>query len=311
MSGVRTPWVRLVGVLVGVVALVSGCGVAPPASQLLMVDVPDSAPLAYCATAPVEALPATVTRVVVAVHGLDADACAWRATVEAALGGDNPGTAVVAPQFGPRRAPYGALRWTNRAWPAGDPAIGGGASSFAALDALIAAAGDREVVVVGFSAGGQLANRHAATSPVGATRYVVMNPSSYVYFTPERPEVPPEALAACPTYDDWRYGLRGLNAYAAAAGPEAIAARYRERRVTYLIGTRDDSTSTPMLDNSCAARAQGPDREARAHRYQQHLRDVFGAGVTARHPLIAVAGVGHDGAAMVRSDAARAVLLDA
>ena len=38
-------------------------------------------------------------------------------------------------------------------------------------------------------------------------RYVIANPSSYLWFGAERPY--PPAPGACPDYDRWKYGIRG------------------------------------------------------------------------------------------------------
>ena len=67
-------------------------------------------------------------------------------------------------------------------------------SSFAALDRLIAGIvrshrfpGLRHIVVAGHSAGGQFVERYAASTRLSVrvpVRYVVANPSSYLYLTP-------------------------------------------------------------------------------------------------------------------------------
>lgn len=303
---------RVVVALVTFAALTAG-GVplpsAPPSPEVHLLAVPGSdAALAYCATRPVDRLPPHVTRVVVAVHGLGGDACTWRGAVADALRSERSDTEVIAPQFGPAARPE-VLGWSPQAWPAGEAATGGGPSSYAALDALVATLAGRQVMVAGFSGGGQLVNRYAAMSPAAVSRYVVMNPSSYVYFTPERPGAPTAALAACPRYNDWRYGLDNRPPYAARLTVPDLAARYAARHVTYLIGSSDDSMTTPSLDRSCGALLQGPERKTRAHRYHEHLVATFGPGITQRQRLFTVAGVGHDGPAMVQSEVARAALL--
>ncbi len=319
------------------VAALAGCAVVPPFPQVepaVPVDATPStrpgvpareaveeparfrflwltgvdAPLAYCATVPIEKVPQRVTRVIVALAGLDDNACGWRGNVAAAIG-DRDDTIVVAPQFGPSATPEGALRWTTSTWPTGAAATNGAVSSYAALDALIEPVADREVVLVGFSGGGQMTNRYAAISPTRAARYLVMNPSSYVYFTPDRPGAQAAALRSCPDYDDWRYGLGNRSGYPAQLGEAAVLERYRTRRVLYFIGDRDDNPRDGSLDRSCGAMAQGPNREVRALRYREHLRAVFGPGMDAWHPLTVVPGVAHSGTPMVRSAAARAALL--
>ena len=107
-------------------------------------------------------------------------------------------------------------------------------SSFAVLDKLVGRlrgtfANLRTVVVIGHSAGGQMAQRYAAASGDSGLQFVVMNPGSYLYLSPERPTagggyaVP----AAAPSdYDDYKYGLEDLEdvPYVEAVGASALAA---------------------------------------------------------------------------------------
>ena len=70
-------------------------------------------------------------------------------------------------------------------------------SAFDALDTLLAKLGDRailptlsQIVLAGFSAGGQLVQRYAAVGKGSDIdlRYVVGSPSSFLYFGDARPE---------------------------------------------------------------------------------------------------------------------------
>ena len=196
-------------------------------------------------------------------------------------------------------------------------------SSFEALDALIAQLADRTrfpdlrtVVLVGHSAGAQFVQRYAAASAAGddlqrmgvATRYVVINPSSYLYLDGERPaletkdRVPPSALLAkCPGYNRYKYGLERPNAYFAALGPDEVRARYGGREVVYLIGERDDDPEGDNLDGSCAAMMQGRSRLERGRAFFRHLVDIYGDQVRDRHHLEIVPRLGHEGARILRS----------
>ena len=136
-------------------------------------------------------------------------------------------------------------------------------------------------------------------------RFVIANPSSWVYFDSLRPQ-PDGGFAfadhtACPDVDEWKYGMRKLPRYAAAmldAG--ALERRYVEREVVYLAGELDCDPAHAALDRSCAANAQGPHRLARARAYYAYLR--------ARHPQLRhtwfeVPGAGHNAEAMFLSEA--------
>jgi hypothetical protein len=167
-------------------------------------------------------------------------------------------------------------------------------------------------VIAGHSGGAQVAHRYAILSAApercaqsGVTmRFVIANPSSYVYFDSLRPQ--PDGTfraadhAACPDVDDWKYGMRKLPRYAAASSYDAhdaatLERRYVARGVVYLAGTLDCDPAHPALDRSCAANAQGPHRLARARAYYAYLR--------ARHPQLHhawqdVPGAGHSAEAM-------------
>ena len=80
----------------------------------------------------------------------------------------------------------------------------------------------KEVVVAGHSAGGQLVQRYAVVGRPAARsaglRFVVSNPSSYLYFSDERPQgdgrfAAPSDAAVCPQYNRWKYGLAGAPPY--------------------------------------------------------------------------------------------------
>ena len=303
------------------VLMLSGCGAPTSASapatsgELRTIDV-DGVPFAYCASRGVESLDETITRVIVAVHGLDRNACGMRRSVLAAIGGEPAGTVVIAPWFaGPDDRATGHT-WALNSWPAGD-ASSSGVSSFAALDELISRVasrvddprppdGEREVVVVGFSGGGQFVNRYAATSPVTASRYIVMSPSTYVWFTPRRPG----PTASCTGVNAWRYGLadRPGHPYVGGMSGEEIRRRYASRTVVHLVGATDNDPDDGSLDRSCAAMAQGHTRVDRARNYAAHLSTVFGPRIATTHPLIVVPDAPHDPVAVLAGDEGRRAL---
>jgi hypothetical protein len=278
-----------------------------------------------------------VTRAVLVMHGVNRDADTYFSGLRAAASRAGAGaeTLLIAPQVLAEEDiaahhPAGSLlHWDYGAWAGGLPARGPvPASPFDGFDAILARLADRrlfpalaEVVVAGHSAGGQVVHRYAvvgrgdaALAAVGVrTRYVVANPSSYVYFTPERPSpgggfaLPP--AGACPGYDDWRYGLAGnLPPYLTDA-PATLQARYLARDVTYLLGTRDTNPNHRVLDKSCAAELQGPYRYARGHSYLDHLRSLHAAMKLQR--LWDVPGVAHDGPGMINSPCGLAALFGA
>lgn len=275
-------------------------------------------------------LPA-IERAVLVLHGRlrDADVYFRSALKAKASAGPAGETALmIAPQFlaeADAKAfdlPPGVLRWSFTSWQGGENALGPApTSSFAALDAILAHLADRrlfphlkQVVVAGHSGGGQVVQRYAIAGKgeqaLGAAgigvRYVVANPSSYAYFSSERPD--PTIAAGCQGFDDWKYGMQARPAYLATPSAEALEKTYVTRRVIYLLGTRDIDPNHPALDKSCMAEAQGPYRLVRGQAYVETMRQRDGG--TPHHSLWLVEGVGHSGDKMLTSPCGLAALFD-
>ena len=264
---------------------------------------------------------AGVTRGLVVVHGNNRDADRYFETgvLAAAGAGESAATAIVAPHFqtaddGPEDdEPF----WSSAGWKRGNLSRPEGpeprVSSYAALDRILDALLNparfpalREIVVAGHSAGGQVVHRYAATTahrepgtrvPV---RYVVTNPSTYLYAGPEREDasggfaVPPDG---CADYDDWHYGLRDRNSYAERLPVDSIRARLARHDVRILLGAAD--TATASLDVSCGANLQGP---RRYHRGRALVRFMDWAYAAHRHREMIVADVGHSSRGMWLSE---------
>lgn len=274
-----------------------------------------------------------IRRAVVIVHGYERNAADYARWIEALA---PAGTLIVAPQFlavediAAHRLPGSVLRWSRGAWSGGWPAEGPAPlSAFDALDALLARLGSRatlpnlsQVVLAGFSAGGQLVQRYAvvgngeAALPQGVSlRYVVASPSSYVYFSDARPQAD-GALGAfagaadCPQYGRWKYGFAGeLPPYVAAAlhdGPPALEQHYARRDVVYLLGAADTDPHHRFLDQSCAAEAEGPTRLARGIAYFRAMQTRDGAILNQK--LAEVPGAAHNARKVFDSPCGRAAL---
>ena len=103
------------------------------------------------------------------------------------------------------------------------------------------------------------------------TRFVVANPSSYLYFDARRPTehgFVTFPVRRCRGFDHYKYGLDAPNPYVASQTPQALMWHYARQQVIYLLGTLDaDATH---LDRSCAAEAQGPP----AWRAGRHIIDT-------------------------------------
>ncbi|MCK3844713.1 alpha/beta hydrolase [Pseudomonas sp. W15Feb34] len=268
-----------------------------------------------------------VTRALIIVHGRLRNAQTYLqsgidAATHAGVGGT---TLVIAPQFlnqsDVKRNHLGnqVLRWKGNDWMAGEASTAPGqVSSYGALDQIIKHLGNRklfpalkEIVIAGHSGGGQVVQRFALTghdhpllqSEGISLRYVVANPSSYAYFSPQRPV--PFDTASCPSFNDWKYGMQKLPDYVGGRGAQQLEKAYVSRDITYLLGQQDTDPNHPALDKSCEAETQGAYRLIRGHNYFGYLK--------LRHPqlshkLVEVPGVGHDGDKMFTSPEGEKVL---
>ncbi|MBY8971435.1 alpha/beta hydrolase [Pseudomonas sp. P867] len=268
-----------------------------------------------------------VTRALIIVHGRLRNAQTYLqsgidAATHAGVGGT---TLVIAPQFlnqsDVKRNHLGnqVLRWKGNDWMAGEASTAPGqVSSYGALDQIIKHLGNRklfpalkEIVIAGHSGGGQVVQRFALTghdhpllqSEGISLRYVVANPSSYAYFSPQRPV--PFDTASCPSFNDWKYGMQKLPDYVGDRGAQQLEKAYVSRDITYLLGQQDTDPNHPALDKGCEAETQGAYRLIRGHNYFDYLK--------LRHPqlshkLVGVPGVGHDGDKMFTSPEGEKVL---
>ncbi|HXZ07896.1 MAG TPA: alpha/beta hydrolase [Paraburkholderia sp.] len=211
------------------------------------------------------------------------------------------------------------LHWEWTSWMGGDEAIGPRSlSSFDVLDAILQQLTSRErfpalerVVVAGHSGGAQVVQRHAVVTRGEASllsrgvrlRYVIANPSSYVYFDGVRPVLNGGFAAfdrrECPSFDDWKYGAQNPPRYVGGRSFAALEAAYAQRDVVYMLGEQDCDPRHPALDRSCAAMAQGPHRLARGRAYMRYLQSRQAKHL--RHRLVEVPDAGHDGDAMFTS----------
>ncbi len=231
-------------------------------------------------------------------------------------------------------------RWNTEAWLGGEGAKAPFAlSSFEVIDAIIAKLADRNhfpnlerIVVAAHSGGAQIIQRYAvggradqvlvraglqpyadgmdpgtARATAMRLRYVVANPSSYLYFDASRPRT----VDHCPGVDRWRYGVTEPVAYV-QGDMKAIEQRYLTRRVIYLLGGADTDPNHSALDKSCMAEAQGANRLERGTNYFAHVtKRAKQQNITLRQTRIEVPGVAHDADRMFNSVCGRSALFDA
>ena len=288
---------------------------------------------------------ADVHTAVVVIHGNTRDADVYHANMLATVRkADAAGltrastTLVVAPQFltdvdaRGHTLPAGAAYWSDEGWKGGEAALAPASKpeSFAALDTLLETFADRtrfpalrRIVVAGHSAGGQVLHRYAVVGRGDAAatrawidvRYIIANPSSYLYLTSERPTgnggFAPYDASRCFDFNAYRFGFEHAPAYVSARPADTITREYRARRVVYLLGTADNDPNHRALDKRCPAMAQGPHRLARGEAYHAHVLRVLGPDVARTHRKVLVEGVGHANGAMFGSAAGQSALFGA
>jgi pimeloyl-ACP methyl ester carboxylesterase len=272
-----------------------------------------------------------VIRAIVVFHGLHRDAEGYLHDVERArteAGAARENTLLIAPQFlnhedaRAHKLSGDVLRWERNQWEAGEPAIKPAAiSSYDAIDAILTRLADRrlfpnlrEVVLAGHSGGGQIVQRYAvaghaiaAVEKTGiALRYVVANPSSYLYFDSYRPVA--VVAHGCRQFNTWKFGLSVTPRYLGSPDSRALETAYIARRVIYLLGTADDDPNGPDIDQSCAAEAQGPTRWQRGINYFRYLESRHGAALA--HRVLPVPGVAHNARKMFTSTCGIDALFD-
>ena len=277
----------------------------------------------------------SIRTAVLVIHGSARNGVSAQAAIERATAGSGSrDVLIVAPQFPTKEDLDGrdprpdVLAWRPSDWSQGDradaPVPAARVSSFEVLDMLIAEIGtpDRypnlqDIIVAGHSGGGQFVHRYAAGTRIEQdpslaergiqVRYLVANPSSYLYMFPI--DYGPQ-FAGCRGVDNYKYGLNDLNTYMRATGSETIQASYSQKDVTILLGRLDHAVIDPSKDDSCEGLAQGAHRLSRGIRFVGALDDYYGAG-DHHTRFVIVPGVGHSASGIFNSPEGRSALLEA
>lgn len=304
---------------------------APACTERIEVGPPGKWTLVY-RSHPLRERNESIKRLFILVHGQGRNAHDYfkTATAAAFLVGALNDTLVLSPRFASNNGELcqdalgeGEISQGCRidTWRSGAPALNAGnATSFDAADAMLKLAANRanfpnlrSIVVAGHSAGGQFVHRYAAASRVIEelgipVRFVVSNPSSYLYLDGRRPDgngrfVEFGGKAACANFNCYLYGLEKRNGYAASIPDGKLRENLVRRDVIYLLGELD-TLPIAGFDSSCAAMAQGPSRLARGESYLNYIRNGF----KARHTLVKAPLCGHNARCVFTADPALKVV---
>ncbi|MFN8684805.1 MAG: hypothetical protein ACK5ZU_00050 [Acidobacteriota bacterium] len=281
-----------------------------------------------------------IERAMILIHGQGRNAHDYFHTGMAAafLAGALDNTLVISPRFAGNNGSAckdplaeGEISWPCSTWRLGMPALNQkDLTSYDFIDAILTRLNDEKnfpnlkgIILSGHSAGGQFTHRYAAANKVHNTlrvpvRYVVSNPSSYVY--PDRLRLPrdfhcdtsgkcdePFAPYAegrnCTTYNDWGHGLDKLEGYASTVGADQMRANLLSRPIIYLMGELD-TLPIAGFDSSCPSLAQGPTRFDRAKAHFARMRQLKAKDIS----FIPVPLCGHNNRCIWTADQALPIL---
>ena len=172
-------------------------------------------------------------------------------------------------------------------WRGGGDAYGTQISSFDVIDRMVATLCDeklfpsmKRIVVVGFSAGGQVAARYAAVGKCPArngveVEYISIAPAFYLKLDEDVP---------------WHYGLKGMPRYSAGMGKSEILANLSARRVWFGCGTKDDE---PTNGRNKLSAKQGKSRYDRHLKFAEYVKGF--PAWAAKTSFRDIPGVAHTG----------------
>ncbi len=308
-------WPVLITALLTALTLIAACApnaraANPPIAQVALAG---GKTLSYFASQPPNPTPVSAL-IVIAGYPRDANRTFSAAALGAALDGKTSSPLIIAPIFQVPRAEAARFchfpgmpnptatnaLWHCGTWLSGAPALNTPVTAFGALNALINQTlrrypSVRTITIAGFSAGAQFTQRYAAFAAAPSRpvreRFVIADPSAFLYFNRTRPHPHPRS---CPTYNDWKFGTANLPSY---LGRSAAAARmaYAAANIHYLEAAHDHGTGKGtayrLLEKNCAAETQGRYRLGRGIAYAAYDQHDLAHG---RHRLTIIPGCAHN-----------------
>lgn len=227
--------------------------------------------------------------------------------------------------------PYWGSGWRGGEESLNVPAV----SNFDLMDAMALHIADEfpgveSMVFQGHSAGGQVMSRYAVGSEAHdaleergvRVRYVISNPSSFLYLDRRRPDLDADEGVVdyadeepvvddepCPGFNDYHYGFEeDVPAYMTRRDTEEMISDFRDREVFVFQGAEDNDPEASLLDRGCSAMTQGEHRLERGERYFDYLGEVYGSEVYETTSLVVVPDVGHSSTQMFASREGQEIL---
>jgi hypothetical protein len=290
--------------------------------------------LRYASNHAIDVKNKNIKRLVIYIHGArrnGLDYFEWGlASVKSA--GQNKKNLLIVPQFTSERDLNNHnhdkqhLFWANNSWRSGDEShsskkrpMSETISSFSLVDSMIVRVCDKklfpnltQVIVIGHSAGGQFMQRYAGMTPMPNIlrgvkfRFIVMNPSSYLYLDERRPTEKSGKLVfekpdttGCSDFNTYPKGFVNPNPYLAKVGAENFKKQLLERDVVFIMGGSDVDVNDSSMDKSCSGLMQGRFRLERGQFFYEYLQLFAPKGKV--HQFGIVPNVGHSGEKMVNN----------
>jgi hypothetical protein len=227
------------------------------------------------------------------------------------------------------------LFWSNNSWRVGDEStsskkrkMGETFSSFSLVDSMIARACNQQlfpnlknIIIIGHSAGGQFVSRYAGMTPMPNIlrgykfRFIIMNPSTYLYLDDRRPVKKGETLTfarpdttGCGDFNQYPKGFEKPNPYATKIGEATIKQQFLSRDIAFILGGSDVDMNDPSLDKTCSGNLQGRFRLERGQFYYEYLQLFSKKGKI--HSVDVVPNVAHSGEKMINNAITRKYLFE-
>ncbi len=257
---------------------------------------------------------------VIVVHGLNRDADNYFSYMMNTLRSQNreDEAILIAPFFKSQSdAQSGDLYWSSAAaWREGQIASGtAGISSFTVIDQILNLLADQEhfpvlnkIIITGHSSGGLFTQVYAAANLAEAQypeldfEYVVAN-SQYFYY-PDDVRYDENTgqfttVTGCTAYNRWPLGFVNPPSYLNGITEATVDQQVISRKITYLLGTNDVSTTGTLNTTDCEATLLGQNRFKRGENIFRLMETNH--STTQQNAKVTVNGVGHDGQAMYQS----------